>query len=173
MERVKPSLPTLSIFAPLVVFFAQIAYYRPRLPTRVASHFDFQGQPDGFMARDSFLLLIGGITVGIAVLFAFLIWVLPRTPKSMVNVPHRDYWLADERVEESMRVIVWNLVGHAVLTIALLCYLLHEMYLVNVGGDSARGIQFWMPIGVYLAGTITLIALLYRRFRLPADARAQ
>jgi Domain of unknown function (DUF1648) len=49
---------------------AQVAYYYPRLPDNVASHFDWMGRPDGWMSKSSFLAFEFGLTVFLAVLFA-------------------------------------------------------------------------------------------------------
>ena len=99
------------------VIGAQLWYYAPRLPDTVASHFDVAGEPDGWMAKDDFLLMIAGVVVGIAALFAFLIWLVPRVPDSAVNLPNRGYWLAAPRRAATHASIARYLLAFALLTL--------------------------------------------------------
>ena len=71
---------------------------RAQLPLRVATHFSFEGQPDGWMSRSSVLYMAGALGVGLPALMLALGW-LPRWCPSALNLPHRDYWLAAERRE--------------------------------------------------------------------------
>ena len=76
---------------------AQLAWYYPRLPARVASHFDAAGQANAFMPKDGFLaihLVVLGI---LAVVFLLIPALIGRLPPSMINLPNKDYWLAPER----------------------------------------------------------------------------
>jgi hypothetical protein len=50
----------------------QAAYYAPRLPDRVASHFNASGQPDGWMDRAPFLVLSVVMPAGVAGVFAMI-----------------------------------------------------------------------------------------------------
>jgi uncharacterized membrane protein len=74
-----------------------------RLPELVAVHFDAAGVANGFMAhagcRDFMLLF----TIGAPCLIALVSALLPRLlPARMLNIPHREYWMAPGRAEESI-----------------------------------------------------------------------
>lgn len=67
------------------------------LPPRVASHFNLAGDPDGWMTRGAYLATIAVVAVLPALLMAGLAWLLPSVPNSLINLPHKEYWLSAER----------------------------------------------------------------------------
>jgi uncharacterized membrane protein len=74
-----------------------------QLPDLVAVHFDGAGRANGFMTRAGcrdFMLLS---TLGVPLLLTIGTGLLPRLlPASLINIPHRDYWLAPERARDSL-----------------------------------------------------------------------
>src|SRR5438477_229129 len=82
-------------------FFSFVAASVPQLPATVATHFGGSGRPNGWMSQRGYAIFI--------VVFA---WVIPTLivgscalirvlPKRAVNIPHRDHWLAAERIERT------------------------------------------------------------------------
>jgi uncharacterized membrane protein len=72
-----------------------------RLPDPMASHFGAGGAPDAFMSRAGFFIamaLVGGGSV--AAVFASPI-LLRVTPRRLISLPNRDYWLANEGRREA------------------------------------------------------------------------
>jgi uncharacterized membrane protein len=74
-----------SYLAPVVVTFALLlavaAWFYPSLPAeRVASHFNFAEQPDGWMARDAFYLSFLGLASLSLVIDALVVLVATREP---------------------------------------------------------------------------------------------
>jgi uncharacterized membrane protein len=99
-----------SIFVLLVVFGAgQFAYYAPRIPDVLGSHFARGGFVNGWQTKAAFfsaeLAMIALATVvsfGIPRLIAVV-------PVSLINLPHKEYWLAPERREDTLVYIrVWS-----------------------------------------------------------------
>jgi len=71
--------------APVLVTFALLvalaAYFYPQLPAdRVATHFNFAGQADGWQSRDEFLALFLGIAALIVILDVLAVIVATREP---------------------------------------------------------------------------------------------
>jgi len=66
------------------VFLAilQAAWYGPRLPETVASHFGGSGLPDGWMARQSYILADVAISVGVALFMLVMYAVMALCPLS-------------------------------------------------------------------------------------------
>jgi uncharacterized membrane protein len=81
------------------------AYYYPRMPLRMASHFAADGRPNGWQPRESFFLitLVVGSLSGIISFFAPLR--IASQPNARINLPHRDYWLSPERRSQTMNYI--------------------------------------------------------------------
>ena len=73
------------VAAPLVLCAASLllaAYFYPRLEgTRIASHFNLRGEPNGWMSRQAFVLIMVAIQVG----FAAVSIVLARWTSSLLR----------------------------------------------------------------------------------------
>ena len=76
---------------------AQGLWQHAHLPARVASHFDGAGRANGWMSRDAMLGWQLGTVLFIAARFEGIVALQPLLPAEVVNLPHRDYWLAPER----------------------------------------------------------------------------
>jgi hypothetical protein len=74
-----------------------------RLPDVVAVHFNAQGAGNGFMTRAGCRKFMMLFTVGAPAFIACVTALLPRfLPASMLNIPHRDYWMAPARAAQSI-----------------------------------------------------------------------
>ncbi|MBI3856469.1 MAG: DUF1648 domain-containing protein [Planctomycetes bacterium] len=74
----------------------QLAWYAPRMPAVMATHYDGAGTPNGWMTRAGalgFHLTILGVS---ALAFALPMLLLRLAP-SLINLPNRQYWLAPDR----------------------------------------------------------------------------
>jgi uncharacterized membrane protein len=94
----------LLLFAVLLAGAAAlILSFTEQLPELVAVHFDASGRPNGFTTREGcrdFMLIS---TLGAPLFIAIVTALIPRLlPPSMVNIPHREYWLAPERARDSI-----------------------------------------------------------------------
>jgi len=86
----------------VVIAFVDAYHYYPLLPACMASHFDAAGNANNWQPKQAFFELYIGVTA-LALVIGFII---PRfisvLPASMINLPHKDYWLAPERRAETM-----------------------------------------------------------------------
>ena len=74
---------------------ASILHFAEELPELVAVHFDAAGRANGFMTRTGCRDFMLVSTLGIPLLIVLATTLLPRAlPVSLINLPHRDYWLA-------------------------------------------------------------------------------
>ena len=81
------------------------AYYYPRMPERMASHFAGDGRPNGWQPRDAFFLIMLVASASSALVAFFTPWRIASQPKARINLPNRDYWLAPERRPQTMNYI--------------------------------------------------------------------
>jgi uncharacterized membrane protein len=70
----------------LVEFVATVLLF-PHLPTRVATHWDLAGHPNGWSSRLSAALLMPACMVGVALLGIALPWLSPRNFELKVDAP--------------------------------------------------------------------------------------
>jgi len=151
----------------LLAAAADLAWLYPQLPERVATKFGAGGQPVAWTTRGSFLTVQIFSLGFVAALIVGLWWAMPRFPANLINLPHRHYWLTPER-EAATRQWLGDLVLG--LGIALLAYLTlvgHLAMRANLAPEPRLGPAFWWVTGLYLAGTLGLVAWLVLRFRLP------
>jgi uncharacterized membrane protein len=146
----------------------------PMLPERVASHFDAAGMPNGWMMRSSYMAtyaFIGGM-LQLSMVAVFLL--IDRFPKSSINMPHRDYWLAPERSCETFAWIrqfgLWFATSTALLLLGV--------HLLVVQANLAQPVRLspvaWGLLGAFLLTTLGGLIRMFWRFRVvpPATAAA-
>jgi uncharacterized membrane protein len=143
-----------------------VAYYYPQLPETMASHFGPTGQADGWSSKASFMriyLIIIGSVVTMAI---FVLALLPKIPASMINLPHKDYWLAPERRAESMAFIQRQMLWFTAALLLLLVDILQQSVRVNLG----RAAQLEHPLtsliifGVFTLGWLGVLISKFGRY---------
>ena len=79
-----------------------------RGPQHVPVHFGVDGASDRWGDASTLLALDVAMVVGGTVLFASVAWLVRVLPDDLVNLPHKEYWLAPERRRDAERkVAVW------------------------------------------------------------------
>lgn len=166
-------LPLTLFLILLVAALGQVLYYGPRLSDPVASSFDGAGNAHGFQSRAGFLathLMVFGL---VAVIFGATPVLIRVLPLSLVNVPHRDYYLAPERAAASLAFVGRHMMWMAVATTALLLFVMQFVMDANIaGGNRVPSTLMWAVLGPYFAFTIAWLVRLFARFRKPAAADA-
>ena len=158
------------LVAILMCALVQAIYYYPRLPDRVASHFDARGQVDGWGTRNEFFVIEGVLIIGLAALVLFLDWLIPRMPASLVNMPNKDYWLAPERRAATNRVMQSWVSTFLLLTLGFIVYVMQLALLANVTGDAVyMSVPMWAGLGVFLLLDTALSVRLILQFRKPRE----
>lgn len=152
------------------VHLGQLAWYAPRLPATVASHFDAAGNPDGWMPRGPFLGLLGGLSLFYLALFLGIAAIVRRTPVRLVSLPNREYWLAPERADATRRILADEMFKIAAATQALMIVVTQLAIEVGLGRRTTLSDAFWIALVAYFAVLIWWLIALLRRFRLPKQA---
>lgn len=75
------------------------------LPDRVALHFDANGTPNGWGEPQTHVVLMVVLQTFMVFLVVGIPWIVRKTPTELVNLPNRDYWLADERLDETVSLL--------------------------------------------------------------------
>lgn len=98
----------------------------------------------------------------VSAVFALVI----RVPASLMNLPHRDYWLAPERESETRGVLMkfgFLIAG----SLAIFLVVLH-MLILHANKQIAPELSgLWPVMGLYLFATGGLLLVLIRRFAKP------
>ena len=149
------------------VMIGRIISVWPRLPERMASHFNAGGRADGWMTRGGFVLFWLGISGALTLL---LLTIAYWVPWALFNVPNRDYWGDPARQPLARRrMAVWcawfavglNLLLASVLELVLRANLMSTPHLSS--SHAALLVGFMMFVGV-------MMVVLFRQFRPPQQS---
>ena len=146
-------LPLILLVALCLLSMMQAAYYHPQLPGLVATHFDAAGRASGWMPRAHFFQYQVVFTLGFAAFFGSLAFVTGIFPDAWINLPHKDYWLAPARREQTRRRITRMVLSAGCGALAFFLFLHQRVSQANLDGTHRLTPSF----GVILAASLLLI----------------
>lgn len=161
------SVPHALAFCLALLLAARLSSIWPQLPERMASHFGPSGRPDAWMPRASFIVTLLGAGVGTSALLLLMSPLLRRLPPSMINLPHREYWLAEERRAESMRRLSQNLAWLGFCTAAFMAFVAELTLEANLAHSALDNRLFIAGLLAYALAIFVLMIALFRAFRVP------
>lgn len=150
----------------LISFIGQILYYYPNLPEKMASHYNALGEPERWMLKQSFLVFEAVILLVIVAEFTLLPLLLEKLPTSLINLPNKNHWLAEERRAETFATFrhyfEWFGIGLFGLFIAV-----NEMvFRANLTNQNLSNAA-WIVLMVFLIFVGIWLTKFILRFRLP------
>jgi uncharacterized membrane protein len=154
-------LTLLAFFAMTAVLAAQAAYFIPRLPERVATHFDAAGAPNGWgsptlLARDVAMMVAFFATTFLAI---GLIDLLPVTAIRVSGGRKLDAVGKKAVVAYVRDWARWFLI----LTMALLALAMGRVFQANLSPAPRVGAEMFWFLGAYLAAAGAMLIALIRR----------
>ena len=166
-----PRFPKILYFLLLVAGLLQWVRYYPLLPEKMASHFSFDGMPNGWQPKDGFflvMLLVVGLT---GVIAFFSPRIIAARPDNQLNLPHKSYWLAPARREATFRFIAAQMAwfGCAVLLILLLGTSLAIRANLSPDGRFDNATMLKVMAGFLFLTILWTVHFLRHFYRLPAD----
>jgi uncharacterized membrane protein len=146
-----------------------LAYYAS-LPDRVVSEFDAAGVAVGSQPKVALFLTHLGVVLGMALGVVPLLYLLMRfCPAWMIDMPHKDHWLAEPRQRETRRTAFCYVLWMMDFTLGFLTALFWLMYRANLAETPRLGQGFWLCLAVFLIATAVWLVRFYRRFRVPKE----
>ena len=112
---------------------------------------------------------------GVFFLMFFAAWpLLLRTPDSLINLPHKEWWLVPERRDATKAWLADQLAWIGAMAQALMACTTRISLCASRGEEHALpGWTHWVLLGAFLLGTAAWVATLLHHFRLPANARGE
>jgi len=153
---------TMMLLLGIAVLLA--AWYYPQLPERVASHFDGQGNANGWMQREGFMVFYAMLFVVLGATFAGSARLMRILPDGMINLPNRKYWLAEERREESIASLESSLLRMGNATLLFMLLMMFDTFEANLQDEVRLSPFFWPVLLLYFVYLGWLIVQMYRRF---------
>jgi uncharacterized membrane protein len=152
----------------LVIGFAGMcAYFYPQLPATMASHFDGEGQPDNFSSKQGYFILMSTVAFFAAVVPYLVTALIGGLSLSWLNVPNKEYWMAAERRQQTLKMIQGRFEFFAVAQLALLAAINLLVIRANLEQAPLSGAS----LGIILAFVVFAILWsigFYRMFQIPA-----
>lgn len=162
------ALVLLSVWA-----FIQNLVYMSYLPERVAIHFGANGVADNWLDRGQ----ATGMMIALQVLMPWVLVAIAtgvkHMPSSMVNIPHREYWLHPERRRATLAYVVGMISFIAVLESILISVMNHLSFTANRTGQPLNTPVFIAVLGVFLVAVLALVVKMTRRFAMPTTSQPQ
>ncbi|WP_271253168.1 DUF1648 domain-containing protein [Pseudanabaena sp. Chao 1811] len=148
---------------------AQSVYFYPLLPDVVGSHFDAAGKVNGtssklvyFIVYFVSLALTSSFTVLLPLVFKYL-------PTSVINLPHREYWLSGDRREESLQFLNVHFSWLGVATMLLMVIIFHLTFIANLSPIKELNLPAPLVLlAAFVIFTIWWTVVLLRRFPKPS-----
>jgi uncharacterized membrane protein len=166
---IRPRLILVLLYA---VAIAQLAWYIPRMPPVLATHYDVAGAPNGWMTRSfalGFHLAMLGVT---ALAFVGIPSLIGSLAPTLLNIPNREYWLAPERRAASMGALRNRMASLGCATVVLLIVVTGLNFEANLAPPARlSSTAVFSCIGGFLAFLVGWMISLYRRFGPPAAQR--
>lgn len=146
-------------------YLGHLVYYYPRLPERIASHFNHLGEPDGWMSKANFMIFEVVLLAFVLGLFRLISFSFEKMPISLINLPNKEYWLAPERRSETFRVLKENLETLQIALLAMLVSINQMAFRANIDRENLSPAS-WLVIGAFVIFTIIWTVKLNRKFKI-------
>jgi uncharacterized membrane protein len=146
-----------------ILFVGYMALTAGLLPEgQIASHFDFEGKPNGSQNKTAYLIFMLAAAVLLNCLFLALYRWIDRVPSELINIPKKDYWFSTpERKLEAFQKLrgVLSLSGAFLNGVFLFCQQL--VYQENAAQPFIR-IPMDSAVWFLLALVIAFIFTIFR-----------
>jgi len=87
-------LPNSIFFALVALGAAQVSFYTPRIPELLGSHFSRGGFVNGWQTKAAFFATELAMIILATVVSFGIPRIIAAAPVALINLPHKEYWLA-------------------------------------------------------------------------------
>lgn len=158
-------LSRLTLYLLIGFFAAQTAWYYPNLPEKIATHFNAFGEADGWMLKQNFLILEAIVLLFILAEFTLLPLLIQKMPDSLINMPNKQFWLAQERRGETFAVIRTYFEWFSVALLTLFIGINQLIFRANLTRENLSP-ESWLMIGAFLIFVILWSIKFVRQFKI-------
>ncbi len=155
----------LLLIISLIVGIILQVYYFTALSDKVAINFGSGGQPNSWTSKEWNM----GITITIylinSLMFLSVPLIMNKIPLKYISFPKKEYWLADERRNESLLIMESWLSFFGLLTNIFIIFVVHLVYEANISNPVILNeSQFLLGIVLYSLLMVIWIVLLFKKF---------
>lgn len=151
----------------VLIAVLQLVLQFPSLPERVATHFGAGGEPNGFSSKSVFVLMMLAFVIGMPIFLVVLAKIMRYLPKSMINIPNREYYLHPDRAEKTLAEMETSMIWLATITEIFLIGLVQLTISANTQGKALSMTGFGILMLFYMCAITAFCVLLIRRYGRP------
>jgi hypothetical protein len=142
----------LVLGAVYAAFVAYVVRSSAGLPPRVATHFNAGGRADGWMSRSAHVgwMAVAGLVVPLIVVG--VMFAARFVSDDFVNVPNREYWLADGRRRETFDFLLRQAIWLGCWLVGLFIALQYLVVKANAALPAATGGRLGWLVGGFVVG---------------------
>jgi uncharacterized membrane protein len=157
---------TASLVGAIVAVATYILLSGRLLPAYVASHFAGDGTANGYMPRSAYVAFMLVVTISLPLVIFASARILPSVPPSLLNLPHREYWLAMERRDATYAYLSDHTAYFATLLAVFLGFVHWRVVAANgLHPPVLEPVAFVAGLIVFLVALVAWIAVLAAHFR--------
>lgn len=148
----------------LAVLIIQAGLAYSSLPETIATHFSMDGKADDFSGKSSFFPLWFVLVAIINIWVPLMPTMIRKIPASLISIPNRDFWLADESRKELFIQKMTDLT--ALISVAvngMFFWMMYHTVRYNVDGEEFPGGVSLIIVIVILAVFLTVLPFLVLR----------
>lgn len=160
-------LPNSTFFALVLVAVVQSAYYAPRIPEILGSHFGKGGFVNAWQTKVAFFTT-ELIVIVLATLVSFGIpRLIAAMPASTINLPNKDFWLNPERREETFAFLRSQIAWLGCVLLAFLLFVMELAFRANLHTPPQLNTAAFVPalLAFLVFSTTWTIRLLFHFFK--------
>ena len=148
-----------------ILYGAMIVVTYDHWPPRVATHFDLQGNPNGWMSRNANVVVFAVLGVALPICMYGIFSLARFIPVRFVNLPRREYWLAPERLDATLRELRRQALWLGCLVVLFIAGLYVVTLLANQQNPAQLDSSLVLALlGGFLLGLAIWVVFLLRRF---------
>ena len=144
-------------------------FYQDQLPQRIALHYGAGGRPDSWGDKTVHFWIFVGTYLAMALMFEGIIRLMAKLPYAFFNLPNKDYWLAPQRRDQTLRRLSSHITWGGVATMGFLIATAHASIQVNLGRTETLGPTFTAALTAYLMGIGIWALFLFLQFNQRPD----
>ena len=155
-----------TFYALVAVALLQTVIYYPQMPAVMASHWDGLGAADAWSSRTGFFAVYLAIVAMVVLVFEFA----PRYGVSgdrRMKIPHADYWLAPERIEQTRAFFRAQMMLMGVVHLALATFVAQLAIQANFADEPRLHASVFWALAIYFVFVIAWLLYFFLHFRRP------
>lgn len=143
----------------------QAAYFYPKLPDKIATHYGTDGASDNFSDKKTALIINIALISLMSAIFYGLSWLMKKVPDNLINIPNKAFWLSPENKPLMMKIISAFGIRIGIVTELFLLMLFQHIYSMNLSESRLNNRNFWIGLLAYFAIIGLLVWQVYQFFQ--------